>query len=110
MAERTAYYHVLGTLHGVCIETVLDLETKMQAVADECRFTIRGRSFVQFEPVGATGVFVLAESHYSSHTYPEKGEVFVDVFCCSSTFKPDECIKANERVFGGRGVWEVIKR
>jgi len=104
------YYHVLGTLVGTSIETVDDLERRMGAVAKECNFTVRGRSFVQFDPVGATGVLVLAESHFSAHTYPEKGEIYLDVFCCSPDFKPEICIKTIERVFEGKGVWEKIIR
>jgi S-adenosylmethionine decarboxylase len=105
-----AYYHVLGALKGPCIEHVAELQEKMDAVAAACAFTVRARSFVQFEPVGATGVLVLAESHFSAHSYPEKNELYMDVFCCSSTFKPDECIATIERVFGGRGAWQIIER
>lgn len=31
---------------------------------------------------GVTGFVVIAESHISVHTYPERGVVFVDVFSC----------------------------
>jgi S-adenosylmethionine decarboxylase len=34
------------------------------------------------EDHGVTGVVVLAESHCSIHTFPEKGYCFVDIFSC----------------------------
>ena len=36
----------------------------------------------QFEPQGLTGIILLAESHISIHTWPEKGEAAIDVFTC----------------------------
>ncbi|SFU97151.1 S-adenosylmethionine decarboxylase [Xenorhabdus koppenhoeferi] len=39
---------------------------------------------VQFEPSGLTIVAVLAESHASIHTYPEKGVLMADAFTCGS--------------------------
>ena len=105
------YYHILGKLTGTNIETVEDLEARMDKVAGECVFTVRGRSFVQFEPVGATGVLVLAESHFSAHTYPETETVFVDVFCCSETFSPSACARSVELAFGAtHGEWQTVIR
>ncbi len=39
-------------------------------------------TFHQFEPEGVTGVIVLAESHISIHTWPERNFAAVDIFCC----------------------------
>ena len=36
----------------------------------------------QFEPQGLTGIVLLAESHISIHTWPERGEAAIDVFTC----------------------------
>lgn len=36
----------------------------------------------QFEPQGLTGIILLAESHLSIHTWPERGEAAIDVFTC----------------------------
>ena len=46
--------------------------------------TAVGECFHQFGPDGgATGVVVLAESHVSVHTWPEKHYVTLDVFVCN---------------------------
>lgn len=41
--------------------------------------------FHQFEPCGATGVVILAESHLAVHTWPESRHVTLDVFVCNYT-------------------------
>jgi S-adenosylmethionine decarboxylase len=103
--------HLIGHLAGVSIASARDLEDRMDRVADECRFTVVTRAFHQFEPHGATGVLVLAESHFSAHTYPEHGIVYVDVFCCSPTFDPHECAQSIRENFGAtHASWEIINR
>lgn len=41
--------------------------------------------FHQFSPHGITGVVVVAESHFSLHTWPEYGYCAVDIFTCGDT-------------------------
>lgn len=57
----------------------------------ECRnagLTPLGAYFYQFEdqagaPAGVTGTVVLAESHLAIHTWPETGDVTLDVYVCN---------------------------
>ena len=54
---------------------------------DACRAagaTVLGAHFHQFEPEGVTGVVLLAESHASVHTWPERGLATLDVFTCGA--------------------------
>ena len=46
--------------------------------------TVLAARFHQFRPCGVTGVVLLAESHASVHTWPERGLVTLDVFTCGS--------------------------
>ena len=47
-----------------------------------------GESSYQFEPYGATAVILLAESHISIHTWPERDcSAAVDLFTCSGPEK-----------------------
>lgn len=83
----------------------------MEQVAQECNFNVVARAFHQFDPYGATGVLVLAESHFSAHTYPEDKMIYIDVFCCAPTFDPIECGHVIERIFGATDAkWHVIDR
>lgn len=44
--------------------------------------TVVGERFYQFDPVGVTGVVLLAESHLAIHTWPEHGFVSIDLYVC----------------------------
>jgi S-adenosylmethionine decarboxylase len=43
---------------------------------------------------GVTGVALLAESHISIHTWPERGYAAVDIFMCGSTTNPQKALAA----------------
>lgn len=103
--------HLIGHVNGVIIERSEDLQAIMTRVADVCKFHVVAQAFHQFQPVGTTGVFVLAESHFSAHTYPENKMVYIDVFCCAKDFDPDACSVVIEREFGSTsGTWQIIQR
>ena len=63
-----------------------ELEKKLTAIVNDSGLTVVGTYFHQFGEGGVTGVVVLAESHVSIHTWPER-ENFVnsDVFVCNVT-------------------------
>lgn len=52
---------------------------------------------------GISGVAVLAESHISVHTWPERGYAAFDVFMCGDA-QPQQSIRALERYFSPRRV------
>lgn len=56
--------------------------------------TIVGERFHQFEPIGVTGVILLAESHVAIHTWPEQRFVSVDIYVCH--FSADNTSKAEQ--------------
>jgi S-adenosylmethionine decarboxylase len=62
------------------------------------------------EVPGVSGFVMIAESHISIHTFPEKGFVFVDLFSC----KPFDIEQAKEHIvkaFGSaRPVSHLVKR
>ena len=41
-----------------------------------------------FEPHGVTAFVILAESHFSIHTWPERGTAAVDIFTCGDGANP----------------------
>lgn len=46
----------------------------------------------QFTPFGYTYAFVLSESHFTIHTYPEHRSCFIDIFCCNKDFNSEYAI------------------
>lgn len=103
--------HLIGHLTGVHIEQSDILHSVMTTIADMCGFHVVAEAFHQFEPIGATGVLVLAESHFSAHTYPEDGLVYIDVFCCAEDFDPTRCSEIIQREFRATSsTWQVVQR
>ena len=72
-----------------CPYHLLDDEAFIRAVlvnASECSgSTLLAVSSHKFSPHGVTAVALLAESHISIHTWPEKGTAVCDVFTCGET-------------------------
>lgn len=53
----------------------------------------------QFDPVGTTIIYLLAESHLSIHTYPEIKYAAIDLYCCNPNIDFDSVIQAVEKFF-----------
>jgi S-adenosylmethionine decarboxylase proenzyme len=104
--------HVFGMLEGnVIIKKESELVPLMDRVVKRLKLNEVGRAFHQFEPEGVTGVIVLSESHFSAHTYPEDDRVYVDLFCCSKNFSPEEAASVISEEFGCEMfMWEYVKR
>lgn len=54
----------------------------MVDVANAVHATIIDTSFHHFSPFGVSGVVLIAESHFTIHTWPEYGYAAVDIFTC----------------------------
>lgn len=52
------------------------------------------------DPGGWSGFVVIAESHISIHTFPEKGFVSIDVYTCRNGLDDATIIKYFKEVFG----------
>lgn len=87
--KETPGLHVMGDLYDVqCEERFLvdsDLLTEhCLRLVEQAGLSTVGHYFHQFDGAGGvTGMVVLAESHMSIHTWPEKKYVTVDVYVCS---------------------------
>ena len=49
--------------------------------------------FHKFYPQGVTGYALLADSHLSIHTWPEKGVAKCDIFTCGTKSKPEKAVE-----------------
>ena len=57
-------------------------EKNIYKIAKAAKVEILGINSHKFEPQGFTTVALLAESHMSFHTFPEKGIISFDFFTC----------------------------
>jgi S-adenosylmethionine decarboxylase proenzyme len=79
--------------------------------AQESNATIMGEKFHQFEPEGVSGVLLIAESHFSVHTWPEDGFAAVDIFTCGDEMDPEAAIAVLASAFGAeQTVVKVLRR
>lgn len=49
--------------------------------------------FHKFNPHGVSGIIVIAESHFSIHTWPEYGYCALDVFTCGDEIDGEAAVK-----------------
>jgi S-adenosylmethionine decarboxylase proenzyme len=59
------------------------LEDIISKVKDQ--FTVVGQTSHSFDPQGETIVLILAESHFTIHTYPEHNYLSMDLYICNTT-------------------------
>lgn len=106
--------HVLAELHGI-EPTVLDdldfLSETLRRALKQAGATVCDVVSKRFEPQGVTVLALLAESHASVHTYPERGSMFVDVFTCGVNADPAEAVRLlAEALDAGRVSTQTVHR
>lgn len=92
--------HLLIDLWGACHLDDQDLiERALRAAAKACGATLLHIHLHQFTGSGGiSGVAVLAESHISVHTWPERGFAAFDVFMCGKC-DPQDALPVLRRFF-----------
>lgn len=53
-----------------------------KTILQECGFNICGIIEKYFEPHGYTALFLLSESHFAIHTFPEENKVYIELSSC----------------------------
>lgn len=79
--------HVYADIYDLCYEEVMDarrLQRTLEEAIHVCGAQICGSVSKAFDPHGFTCLYLLAESHASIHTYPERRAIFFDAFTCGA--------------------------
>ncbi len=94
--------HVLLDVRGAArLDEPAHLEAILKDAATSAGATILQSHFHHFgERMGVTGMLMLAESHISIHTWPERGFAALDIFMCGDA-RIDDAIAAIESAFEG---------
>jgi S-adenosylmethionine decarboxylase len=77
--------HIIAEFRGVDpkkISKVEDLREVLDRVVSKSGLHVVSSSFHQFEPHGVSAIYLLSESHFSVHTWPEYGYMALDIFTC----------------------------
>ena len=96
MVKKATVKHILFTLRGCPFELLDDKEfirVLLFRTAKECKSTLLNLAVHKFEPQGVTCVAMLAESHISIHTWPEKEMAVCDIFTCGDTAMPENGVE-----------------
>lgn len=76
------------------LESVETSRKHLWHIAQLCALNVVAENGFQFRPKGATYVLLLAESHLSIHTYPERQEAYIDLFTCNPEFQEEKLLNA----------------
>ena len=96
--------HLLVDLWGArCLDDPAAIDHTLRACAAAAGATVLGGDFRRFEPNGVSGMLLLAESHISIHTWPERGFAALDLFMCGAC-NPYAGIEELKRTFKPRQI------
>lgn len=83
--------HIVCELSGcrpAFLSDINGIAAMMISAAKAANATIMESAFHRFEPQGVSGTVILAESHLSIHTWPEKGYAAMDFYTCGDHTNP----------------------
>lgn len=85
------------------------VENVMIEAANRANATIVDVVFHKFNPIGISGIVVIAESHLAIHTWPEHRFAAIDVFTCGSVLDSEAAISylATQFRCGKRSVTKI---
>ncbi|MBU2547241.1 MAG: adenosylmethionine decarboxylase [Proteobacteria bacterium] len=95
--------HLIVEFHGCSADRLNDkagLETSILEAVRLSGATIIQPFFHQFSPHGISGIVVIAESHFSVHTWPEYGYCALDIFTCGDDIQADPAVDFLRRELG----------
>jgi S-adenosylmethionine decarboxylase len=92
--------HLLVELYE-CDSNKLNDLGKLEMVLEEAvrisGATALKTSFHQFAPQGVSGVIIIAESHFTIHTWPEYGYAALDIFTCGQSVDSQKALDYIEK-------------
>jgi spermidine synthase len=95
--------HVLAEFTGIDRDLANDrvrLRHLLRNAVERAGATVCDMVDKRFEPHGVTVLALLAESHASIHSYPERGAMFVDVFTCGESADAEEAVRLLRQAVG----------
>ncbi len=94
--------HLIVELYGCSSEllnNLVQVEKILIEAVELSNATIVQPVFHHFSPHGISGVVVIAESHFSIHTWPEYGYCALDIFTCGDQIDADVSLQFLKKEF-----------
>ena len=97
---KCAGAHLIIDLYGASrLDDITHVEAALRDCVEAAGATLLHIHLHPFEPNGGvSGVAVLAESHISIHSWPERNYAALDVFMCGAA-APEKCVPVLQRAF-----------
>jgi S-adenosylmethionine decarboxylase len=80
---KAAIYNISGWINSV---DELELKKYFDDLLIRSGFTILGFIDHHFDPIGYSGLWLLAESHFALHTFPEENKSYIELSSCNEKF------------------------
>ena len=107
--------HVLVNVYDVPYSELLTFlnagKPTLDRIVRELHLNVVSETGHQFKPMGYSYAYVLSESHFTIHTYPEYKSCFIDIFCCNPQFNPSHAVQVIQEAFHTELVrYKVVNR
>ena len=107
--------HLMMTLHPVddasaLVRSADALKKELDRIVATLHLHVITSSFHQFQPYGATGFYLLSESHLSAHTFYETNKIVLDIFCCDPSFDAQNAIAVCRKHLGNTSDIHILER
>lgn len=99
--------HLIVELYECNRDLIARVDKVEQILVDAVKLskaTIIAPVFHQFNPHGVSGVVVIAESHFSIHTWPEYGYCALDIFTCGELIDSDAALHFLKEAFQAKSM------
>ena len=80
---KAEIYNVSGWINSV---EELVIKKYFDELLEKSGFTIINYQYHKFKPVGYTGLWLLSESHFAVHTFPEESKAYIELSSCNYEF------------------------
>lgn len=93
MTKQVGTHLVVDFWYGKIIDSEKTIKEILIEAAEKANNKLLDLGIHKFEPQGITGFALLAESHISIHTWPDKYYIAIDIFTCGNHSTPQETLK-----------------
>jgi S-adenosylmethionine decarboxylase proenzyme len=103
-------YHVPEQHTSLLTELIVG-KPVLDGIVRKLQLNVVAEAGHQFSPMGYSYAYVLSESHFTIHTYPEYHSCYIDVFCCNPSFDPEHAVRMIQEGFVTEDIqYQVIRR